>query len=175
MTLCDLLLIMWWTFNNIMHLIIYILKKKQNSTFHAIYMILWHIWHFMHYVRLTCPQDHCLSDWTRCDFFLSRSGNIKDWRSYNGFIFLLIRYVFCACELFSINLTVFAINNFRKQLYVKYREYLVEAAIWEIVECSTCWKQSEYFEKRDAARFLACYIYNGALCSNSLTVDRTNS
>ena len=31
---------------------------------------------------------------------------------------------------------------------------LVEAAIWEIIVCSTCRKQSECFDNRDVAEFL---------------------
>ena len=66
-------------------------------------------------------------------------------------------------------LVVFDIKNFHEQLYVK--ECLVEDTIWEIAVCSTCRKQSEYFDKRDAARFLICYIYNGAFYDNSLHVE----
>ena len=52
---------------------------------------------------------------------------------------------------------------------------LGEAAIWEIAVCSTCRKQSEYFDKRNVAGFLTCYIYNGAFCDISLWLDPTNS
>ena len=68
-------------------------------------------------------------------------------------------------ELFFVNLIVFAVNNFHKQLYVK-------AAIWEIALCSTCRKQSEYF---DVERFLTCYIYNRAFCGNILRLGSNNS
>ena len=36
-------------------------------------------------------------------------------------------------------------------------------------------KQSEYFDKRDVARFLTCYIYIGAFCDDNLQLDPTNS
>ena len=109
---CDLFLIMWWTFDNIKHLTIYTQEERK---FHFSY----DIWHFMCYVGLTCPQDHWLFDSTRCVVSLSflfsdslYSGNINSWRSYYGNIFLLAWYVSCACELFSVNLIVFSINNF---------------------------------------------------------------
>ena len=51
---------------------------------------------------------------------------------------------------------------------------LVEATIWEIVVCSTCRKQSEYFDQRDIGRLLTCYIYNEDFCDNSLRLDPTN-
>ena len=38
---------------------------------------------------------------------------------------------------------------------------LSRSCIWEIALCSTCRKQSEYFDERDVARLLTCYIYNG--------------
>ena len=44
-------------------------------------------------------------------------GNISSWRSYYWNIFLFAWYVSCACELFYLNLIVFASNNFHKQLY----------------------------------------------------------
>ena len=52
--------------------------------------------------------------------------------------------------------------------------FSVLAAIWEIVACSTCPKQSQYFEQRHVGRLLTCYIYNGAFCDNSLHFDPTN-
>ena len=79
------------------------------------------------------------------------------------------------CELFSVNLIVFAINNFHKQIYVKDSKCLVEAAVWEVTVCSTCRKQSQSFDKRDVAMFLTCYIYNGAFYNNNLRLDLTNS
>ena len=36
-------------------------------------------------------------------------------------------------------------------------------------------KQSEYFDKSDVARFVTCYICNGAFCDDSLRLDPTNS
>ena len=36
-------------------------------------------------------------------------------------------------------------------------------------------KQSDYFDKRDVARFLTCYIYNGAFATIVLLLDPTNS
>ena len=51
-------------------------------------------------------------------------------------------------------------------------------SIWKtsILEVSsTFWKRSQYFDKRDVLRFLACYIYNGAFCDNSLRLDSTYS
>ena len=69
-------------------------------------------------------------------------------------------YVSFAWELFSDNLIIFAI-------YVK-------DAIWETVLCSTCRKQSEYFDQRYVGSILTCYIYNGAFCDNSLRLDPTN-
>ena len=141
-----------------------------------------HIWHFMCDVGLKCPQDHCLSDWMRCVVSLSflfsdtlYSININSLRSYYRKIFLLAWYVSCACEFFSFNLIVFAINNFHKQLYEKIVKCLVEADIWEITVRSTCWKKSEYFDKRYIARFLTCNIYSGAFSDNSLRLDPTNS
>ena len=81
-TLCDLFLMMWWTFGNIKHLTIYTQEEKK-SHFSC------QIWHFMCYVRLTCPQDHCLFDWARCVVSLSflffntlYSENFSFWRSY---------------------------------------------------------------------------------------------
>ena len=47
-------------------------------------------------------------------------------------------------------------------------------AIWEIVVCSACRKQSEYFDQRDVGRLLTCYICSGAFCDNSLRLDPTN-
>ena len=75
-------LIMWWTVGNIKHLTIYSQEEKK-SHFSC------QIWHFMCYVRLTCPQDHCLFDWARCVISFSflffntlYSGNFSFWRSY---------------------------------------------------------------------------------------------
>ena len=63
---CDLFLIMWWTFDNIKHLIVYT-REERKFDFSC------HIWHFMCYVGLTCPQDHCLFDWTHCVVSLNPS------------------------------------------------------------------------------------------------------
>ena len=59
-------------------------------------------------------------------FPIHYSGNINSWVSYYKNIVLLAWYVCwyawyvsCTCELFSVILIVFAINNFHKQLYVK--------------------------------------------------------
>ena len=111
-TFCDVFLIMWLTLDNRKRLPTYIQEKGK---FHSSY----HIWH----VGLTCSQDHYLFDWTPCVASLSflfsdtlYSGNINYWRSYYGNIFLLGWYVSCACELFSVNLILFAIKNFYEQL-----------------------------------------------------------
>ena len=82
--------------------------------------------------------------------------NINFRRSFYGNIFLIF---FLCLGIFSVNLIIFA-------TYVK-------DAIWEIVLCSTCRKQSEYFDQRDVGKLLTCYIYNGAFCDNSLQLDPT--
>ena len=94
---------------------------QEERKFH----FLCHIWHFMCYVELTCSQDHCIFDWTPCvvslSFLFSDTlcpENINSWRSYYGNIFWLASYVSCACELFSINLIVFAMKSYHEQLYV---------------------------------------------------------
>ena len=81
-TLCDVFLIMWLTFDNIIHLTIYTQEERK---LHFSY----HMWYFMCYVGLTCTQDHCLFGWTPCvvslSFFFSDtlcSGNINSWRSF---------------------------------------------------------------------------------------------
>ena len=84
---------------------------------------------------------------------------------------VIMKY-FIACLRHFLYLRVFfAIFNCfcysHKQLYVKDSSCLVEAAIWEIAVCSTCWEQGEYIYKRD--------FYNGAFCSNSLQLKPTNS
>ena len=43
-----------------------------------------------------------------------------------------------------------------------------------MVVCSTCQKQSEYFDQRDVERLLTCDIYNGAFGDNSLRLHPTN-
>ena len=135
----------------------------------------------MRYV-VTCLQDHCLFDWTRCvlslPFFFSNiiyTRNINSSRSYYENNLLLVWYESYACESFSANLIVFTINDFHKQPYVKDSWYLVETAICEIAACLTCRKQSDYFDKRDVARSLNCYIYKEDFCDNSLHLDPTNS
>ena len=102
------------------------------------------------------------------DFRYTHSRNHSSWRSYYETISLLAWYVSCVWELFSVNLIVFA-------TYVKNSWCLKEAAVWEIVVCSTCRKQSEYFGQGDVARFLICYIYNGVSCHSGLRLDPTDS
>ena len=99
MTFCDLFLVMWVTFDNIKHLAI-IPKKKENSTF------------YMSPTPCVVSLSFLFSD-------TLYSGNINSWRSYYGNIFLLAWYVSCACELFSVNLIVFAMKSCHEQLYVK--------------------------------------------------------
>ena len=156
-------------FGNIKHLTIHTQKARK-------FYFSYHIWHFMCYFGLTCSQDHCLFDWTRCvvslPFVFSNtiySGNINSWRSYYWIIFMLVRL-----DLFSADLIAFAINDFHEQIHAKDSLCLVEAAIWKITVCLIYRKQSEYFDKRVTARFLTWCIYNGAFYGNSLRLDPTN-
>ena len=105
--------------NNRQHKILYTHEERK---FH----FSCHIWHFMFSVGLTFPQYHCVFPWTYWVlslvfllFDILYSGNVSSWRSYHGNIFLLAWYVSCDCEIFPVNLIVFAINDFYKQLCKK--------------------------------------------------------
>ena len=94
----------------------YIYPRSKKIPLFIPYMVF-----YVLYWTSTFPQDHCLFHWTRCvvslSFLFSDTlylENINSWRIYYGNIFLLVRYVFQACELFSAILIVFAIDNFQK-------------------------------------------------------------
>ena len=115
----DLFLIMWWTFDNTKLLTIYAQEEEE-------FQFSCYIWHFMCYVGLTCLKDHYLIDWTSCivSFFFSlfwytlfRKHRFLKELLWKYFLTCLIRSL---CLRFtSVNLIVFAINNFHKQIHVK--------------------------------------------------------
>ena len=116
-------------FDNLNYQTIYTQEKRK---FHFSY----HIWHFMCYAGLLCYQD-CLFDWAYCvaslPFLFSitiYSEDINSWR-------VIIEIFSCFFDTISVLASYFLLISL-----------FLLSTIFHVL-CSTCRKQSEYFDKRN--------------------------